>query len=164
LLLKTSPEYATAYSAAQDWGVGGDFSRALNAVTTALVGGVAGQGASQVAGNALAPYAAQLIGNTFDPNHGDNPDQALQILSHAVLGALLAQVNGSSAGGGALAGAGGELAVQHLTQSLYGNDASLIDPLTGKVSPNLLSEDKKQTLVALSSAIGALAGGITGNC
>nr|WP_193552524.1 hemagglutinin repeat-containing protein [Xanthomonas dyei] len=43
---------------------------------------------------------------------------ALQLVSHAVLGAVLAEVNGAPMTGGALAGAGGELAAKYLTQTL----------------------------------------------
>ncbi|WP_161963575.1 VENN motif pre-toxin domain-containing protein, partial [Xanthomonas arboricola] len=155
------PAYSAAYEAKQQWGIGGDYSRALQAVTTALVGSVAGQGARQVATNALAPYAAQLIGKTFDQNHGSDPNAVLQGLSHAVLGAVLAQVNGTSMAGGALAGAGGELAAQYLTKTLYGNDPQAYGP-DGKFDPNRLPEADKQMLMALSQAVGAIAGGMTG--
>ncbi|WP_428960441.1 hemagglutinin repeat-containing protein [Xanthomonas oryzae] len=161
-LLQNTPDYRAAYESKQQWGVGGDYSRALQAVTTALVGSVSGQGAGQVATNALAPYAAQLIGKTFDQNHGSDPNAVLQGLSHAVLGAVLAQVNGGSIAGGALAGAGGELGAKYLTQTLYGDDPRAIDPVTGKFNPNLLPEQDKQMIVALSQAVGAIAGGVTG--
>nr|WP_276568327.1 polymorphic toxin type 17 domain-containing protein [Xanthomonas euvesicatoria] len=162
VVAQSNPEYNAAYDSKQHWGVGGDYSRALQAVTTIVVGGVSGQSAGQVATNALAPYAAQLIGKTFDPNHGSNPNAALQLVSHAVLGAVLAEVNGSSAGSGALAGASGELAAKYLTQTLYGDDPRAIDPVTGKFNPNLLPEQDKQMLVALSQAVGAIAGGLAG--
>ncbi|MFL3630280.1 hemagglutinin repeat-containing protein [Xanthomonas campestris] len=158
VLIQSNPDYRAAYEAKQQWGVGGDYSRALQAVTTALVGSVAGQGAGQVATNALAPYAAQLIGKTFDQNHGSDPNAVLQGLSHAVLGAVLAQVNGSSMVGGALAGAGGELGAQYLTKALYGDDPQAYGP-DGKFDPNRLPEADKQLLVSLSQAIGAIAGG-----
>ncbi|WP_409975947.1 hemagglutinin repeat-containing protein [Xanthomonas graminis] len=161
-LLANSADYKAAYDGQRQWGAGGDYSRALQAVTTALVGSVSGQATSQVAGNALAPYAAQLIGQTFDGNHGSDPDAAMQVLSHALLGAVLAEVNGTSGTGGALAGAGGELAAQWLTKELYGNDPRAIDPTNGKFNPNLLPEEDKQTIVALSQAVGALVGGMTG--
>ena len=161
-LLANSADYKAAYDSQRQWGTGGDYSRALQAVTTALVGSVSGQAASQVAGNALAPYAAQLIGQTFDGNHGSDPNAAMQVLSHALLGAVLAEVNGTSGTGGALAGAGGELAAQWLTKELYGNDPRAIDPESGKFNPNLLPEEDKQTIVALSQAVGALVGGMTG--
>nr|WP_244875199.1 hemagglutinin repeat-containing protein [Xanthomonas cannabis] len=161
-MLQNSPDYSAAYTSQQQWGIGGDYSRALQAVTTVVVGGVSGQSAGQVATNALAPYAAQLIGKAFDPNHGSNPNAALQVLSHAVLGAVLAEVNGASMGSGALAGASGELAVKYLTQTLYADDPRAIDPVTGKFNPNLLPEADKQMLVALSQAVGAIAGGLAG--
>ncbi|WP_242629532.1 VENN motif pre-toxin domain-containing protein [Xanthomonas oryzae] len=71
-------------------------------------------------------------------------------------------MNGSAATGGALAGAGGELAAQSLTNALYGHDPRAVDPVTGQFNPNLLPEQDKQMIVALSQAVGALAGGMTG--
>ncbi len=139
-----------AYNDAKKWGDGGEYSRALGAVTTALVGGVAGQGAGQVASNALAPYAAYFIGSKLDSNHGSDPNAALQFLSHAVLGALLAEANGGSAGTGAVSAAGGELAAKVLTNTLTGGN------------PSELSPEQKEMVLALSQAVGALAGGLSG--
>ncbi|WP_425612835.1 hemagglutinin repeat-containing protein [Xanthomonas oryzae] len=162
VLAQSNPDYSAAYDSKQHWGVGGDYSRALQAVTSVVVGGVSGQGGGQIATNALAPYAAQLIGKTFDQNHGSDPNAVLQGLSHAVLGAVLAEVNGGSIAGGALAGAAGELGAKYLTQTLYGDDPRAIDPVTGKFNPNLLPEQDKQMIVALSQAVGAIAGGMAG--
>ncbi|EMF62927.1 Hemolysin [Stenotrophomonas maltophilia EPM1] len=139
-----------AYNDAKKWGDGGEYSRALGAVTTALVGGVAGQGAGQVASNALAPYAAYFIGSKLDSNHGSDPNAALQLLSHAVLGALLAEANGGNAGTGAVSAAGGGLAAKVLTNTLTGGD------------PSKLSPEQKEMVLALSQAVGALAGGLSG--
>lgn len=138
------------YNEAQKWATGGSYSRALDAVTTAIVGSVAGQGGSQVGANALAPYAAEFIGSQFDPNHGSDPNATLQLVSHALLGALLAEANGGNAGNGAVAAAGGELAAKYLTDYLYGGD------------PSKLGELEKQNILALSQAVGALAGGLGG--
>ncbi|WP_423169919.1 VENN motif pre-toxin domain-containing protein, partial [Stenotrophomonas maltophilia] len=139
-----------AYNDAKKWGDGGEYSRALSAVTTAVVGGVAGQGAGQVASNALAPYAAYFIGRKLDSNHGSDPNATLQLLSHAVLGALLAEANGGSAGTGAVSAAGGELAAKVLTNTLTGGD------------PSRLSPEQKEMVLALSQAVGALASGLSG--
>ena len=141
-LLSHSADYRDAYGSSLQWGIGGDYNRALQAVTTALVGSVAGQGNVQVAANALAPYAAQLIGSKFDENHGSDPNAAAQLLSHALLGAVLAEVNGANAAGGALAGAGGELAAKYLMDTYPDAD--------------------RETISALSQAIGALSGGLIG--
>ncbi|RXR08660.1 hemagglutinin repeat-containing protein [Pseudoxanthomonas composti] len=142
LLLQNSSDYRQAYATQLQWGTGGDYNRDLQAVTTALVGSTAGQSGAQIAGNALAPYAAQLIGQKFDTNHGSDPNAVAQALSHALLGAVLAEVNGTSLAGGASAGAGGELAAGVLMQAFPDAD--------------------KQTILALSQAAGALAGGISG--
>ncbi|HFF3761399.1 VENN motif pre-toxin domain-containing protein [Stenotrophomonas forensis] len=146
VLTANSPDYDNA----KKWGTGGEYNRALNAVTTVLVGGVAGQGAGQVASNALAPYAAYFIGSKLDPNHGSDPNATLQLLSHAVLGALLAEANGGNAGTGAVSAAGGELAAKVLTNTLTGGD------------PSKLSPEQKEMVLALSQAVGALAGGLSG--
>jgi len=112
-------KHSAAYIDAQKWGIGGDYSRALEAVTTAIVGSVAGQGSGQVAANALARYAAEFIGSRFDPNHGKDPNATMQLISHALLGALLAEANAGSAGNGAVAAVGGELAAKYLAHALY---------------------------------------------
>jgi len=114
-LVAFDPTYPEALVTQQKWAPDGVYGRALGAVTTALVGGVAGQGLGQLGSNALAPYAAELIGKTFDPNKQSAvPSEAMQMLSHALLGALLAEANGGSAGSGALAAGGGELAAKFL--------------------------------------------------
>ena len=46
--------------------MGGDKSRALNAVTTAITGALGGQTDLQVAANTLAPYAANMIERSLD--------------------------------------------------------------------------------------------------
>ncbi|HAY43362.1 MAG TPA: hypothetical protein DCY59_07330 [Micrococcaceae bacterium] len=120
----------------------------MEAVTTLLVGVVSGQGGGAVATNALAPYIANLIGNKFDEKHGSDPNAAAQLLSHALLGALLAEVNGGNAAGGAAAAAGGELAAKLLTEALYPGHTGELDGT------------QKEAILALSQAVGALAGGI----
>jgi len=150
-LVAFDPTYPEALVTQQKWAPDGVYGRALGAVTIALVGGVAGQGLGQLGSNALAPYAAELIGKTFDPNKQSAvPSEAMQMLSHALLGALLAEANGGSAGSGALAAGGGELAAKFLTDKLFGGD------------PSKLSPKERETVLALSQAMGALAGGLSG--
>lgn len=140
--------YRFAVEQQENWGIGSNNGRALEAVTTLLVGVVAGQGGTQVAANTLAPYAANLIGDKFDTRHGSDPNVAAQLLSHALLGALLAEINGGNAAGGAAAAAGGELAAQMLTQALYPDHEGE------------LSATQKQTILALSQVVGAIAAGV----
>jgi hypothetical protein len=79
----------------QDFGIrGGDHTRALKVIVGLLVGGVAGQSVGQLATNASAPYLANTIGNYF--SQPGNENKTAQVLSHAVLGGLLAAANGGS--------------------------------------------------------------------
>jgi filamentous hemagglutinin len=121
----------------------------LQAVTTVLVGSIAGQNDGQIAANALVPIASKLIGDEFDPKNGSNPDVALNTLSRAVLGAVLAEVNGRDPVAGAAAPTG-NLAMQYLLEQ-YGKDSD--PPLT---------KDQLDTLQAVSQAAGALAAGLAG--
>ncbi|HFL6942848.1 TPA: hypothetical protein ACG4O3_004283, partial [Stenotrophomonas maltophilia] len=59
-----------------------------------------------------------------------------------VLGALLAEANGGSAGTGAVSAAGGELAAKVLTNTLTGGN------------PSELSPEQKEMVLALSQAVG----------
>lgn len=155
-LMEHSPTYNTAFNEAALWGTGGDYKRAADAVTAIITGVGSGQAGGQVATNALAPYAAQLIGNAFDSNHGNNPNQAAQILSHAVLGAVLAYANGGNAATGAMVGGGSEAAAQYLIRELY---PQAIDE-NGVFSRAALNETQAQNIVALTNAIGAVVGGM----
>ncbi|KLT73121.1 hypothetical protein PL75_04235 [Neisseria arctica] len=83
-LLNNSESFQTAYAKARDWGVGGSNSRALNAATTLITGALGGQSDLQAA----------AIGQQF--GHGENKNEAAQILGHFALGATLAYINGSS--------------------------------------------------------------------
>lgn len=144
--------YPDALVSQQKWAPDGVYGRALGAVTSALVGGVEGQGLGQLGSNALAPYAAELIGKTFDPNKQSAvPSEAMQMLSHALLGALLAEANGGKAGSGALAAGGGELA------------AKFLGDYYAKQNQGQLTPEQEQQIKVLGLAVGALAGGMGGD-
>ncbi|KWU49529.1 hemagglutinin repeat-containing protein [Pseudomonas palleroniana] len=123
-----------------DYGVGGNYPRVAQAVTAALQGLVGGDIGSAIAG-ASAPYMAQVIRKTT----GD--DAVLNTMAHAVLGAVVAQAQGNSAGAGAAGAATGEL----IAHQLY----------PGKKTIEL-TEEERETVVALSGLAAGLAGGIAG--
>ncbi|UOO82818.1 hemagglutinin repeat-containing protein [Uruburuella testudinis] len=159
-LLLANPEYAQSTQLAQDWGNGGSKARALNAVTAALTGVLRGQTEVQATANALAPYAAAGIGNTF--GHGENKNEAAQYALHGILGATLAYLNNANPLSGGSAAIASEAAVQSLAAQ-YNDGQTAIDPTTGEFNPNLLSESEKEKLRSLSAAIGSIFGGIAGN-
>ena len=145
-----------AKATAASWGPTGENTRALKVVTGLLVGGVSGQGASQLAANASAPYAAEAIGDYFtQPGHENH---TAQLLSHAVLGGILAAANGTNATAGASAGASGELAAQVISKELY---PQAYDS-KGNFHPEKLDANQLNTVISLSSAVGALVSGVAG--
>ncbi|PIT39383.1 hemagglutinin repeat-containing protein [Snodgrassella alvi] len=160
-LKQYSSSYKQADEQAQAWGIGGNKSRALNAVTTAITGALGGQTNIQVVANTLAPYASELIGKQF--GHGENKNEAAQLVAHAILGAVTASVNGGSAAAGAAGASSAELAAQYLINHLPKDQyPEAIDPATGEIDPNKLPENVKGSIRDLSSAIGTVAGGLSG--
>ncbi|EJN01452.1 hemagglutinin repeat-containing protein [Herbaspirillum sp. YR522] len=141
---------------AKKWGPTGEHTRDLKTVVSVLVGALAGQGPGQLAATAAAPYLANAIGNYF--SQPGNENQPAQVLSHALLGGILAAANGGSAAVGATAGAVGELAAQAITKELYPH--AYDDD--GVFHADRLSTSETQTVIALSAAAGALVGALGG--
>lgn len=124
----------------QQYGTGSDYQRAAQAVTAALQG-LAGGNIAQALTGAAAPYLAEQIHSLT----ADNPEANL--MAHALLGALVAQAQGNSA----LAGAAGASVGELIARQLY-PDKKTAD----------LTESERQTVSALSTLAGGLAGAITG--
>ena len=144
----------------QQWGMGGDQSRALNAVTTVITGALGGQTDIQVAANALAPYAANVIGEKF--GHGEDKNKAAQLASHAILGATLAYLNGGNPAAGGSAAVASEAAADYFANQ-YNDGKTAINPETGEFDANLLPENVKSGIRDLTAAIGAVVGGTVGD-
>ena len=143
-------------------GYGGNSSRALNAVTTAITAALGGQTDLQVVTNTLAPYAAQVIGQEF--GHGEDKNTAAQLVSHAILGATLAYINGGDPTAGGSAAVASEAAANYLTNQLaekYKDDPKYF--VNGEFQANLLSETEKAQIRDLTAGIGAVIGGVAGD-
>jgi hypothetical protein len=139
--------------------MGGDKSRAVNAVTLAIVGALGGQTDVQVASNALAPYAANIIGKEL--GHGEDKNKAAQLAAHAILGAALAYVNGGNPAAGGSAAVASEAAADYLTNQY--KDKKQYQDVNGEFQANLLPEDVKTQIRDLTAAIGAVVGGTVGD-
>ncbi|GEM_PF-5487951 len=119
-----------------------------------------GQTDFQVASNALTPYASQLIGQTF--GHGEDKNTTAQMVSHAILGATLAYVNGGNPTAGGSAAVASEAAATYFANK-YNDGKTAINPNTGKFDPNLLPEGVKTSIRDLTAAIGVAVGGTVGD-
>ncbi|MDL2182701.1 hemagglutinin repeat-containing protein [Pseudomonas sp. ChxA] len=132
---------ARAYKDAMEkYGTGGDYQRAAQAVTAALQGLAGGDIGSALAG-ASAPYLANLIKQTTKGN------DTARIMAQAVLGAVVAQAQGNSAGAGAAGAATGELIAAQLYPGIDHAD---------------LTEEQKQTVSSLSTLAAGFAGAAVG--
>jgi filamentous hemagglutinin len=128
----------------QQWGTGSAIQQGIQAATAA-VQGLAGGNLAQAASGAAAPYLAEVIKQTA-------PDEASRIMAHAAVAGVIAAAQGNSALSGAAGAATTAAMGEAIKNALYGN-----------VPVNQLSEEQKQTLVALGTVAAGLAGGLTGN-
>ncbi|WP_371241902.1 VENN motif pre-toxin domain-containing protein [Pantoea sp. KPR_PJ] len=134
-----------SYKAAQQqWGTGSAIQQGIQAATAA-VQGLAGGSLAQAASGAAAPYLAEVIKQTA-------PDEASRIMAHAAVAGVIAAAQGNSALSGAAGAATTAAMGEAIKNALYGN-----------VPVSQLSEEQKQTLVALGTVAAGLAGGLTGN-
>ena len=103
-----------------------------------------------------------MIGGQF--GHGEDKNTAAQLVSHAILGATLAYINGGDPTAGGSAAVASEAAANYLTNQLaekYKDDPKYF--VNGEFQANLLSETEKAQIRDLTAAIGAVAGGTVGD-
>ncbi|WP_339099351.1 glycohydrolase toxin TNT-related protein [Yersinia enterocolitica] len=126
-------------------GTGSALQQGVQAATAAIQGLAGGDMAKALAG-ASAPYLAEVIHNmTTDANGKVNVEANL--MAHAVLGAVMAQVNGNST----LAGASGAVMGEYIAQQMYPG-----------INREDLTEEQRQTISALGTLASGLAGGLAG--
>ena len=101
-----------------------------------------------------------MIGQEF--GHGEDKNTTAQMVSHVILGATLAYVNGGNPAAGGTAAVASEAAANYFAKQ-YDDGKTAIDPVTGQFNPNLLSEGVKSSIRDLTAAIGAVAGGTVGD-
>ncbi|MEX6211729.1 polymorphic toxin type 24 domain-containing protein [Providencia huaxiensis] len=126
------------------YGTGSDFQKAAQAVT-GLLQGLAGDNLAGALANASSPYLATLIKQQVGEDN-----KAANAMAHAVLGAVVAELNNQSAAAGGLGAGGGELSAHVILNTLF----------PGKEIWEL-SESEKQQVSALSQLASGLAGGLT---
>ncbi|WP_455915442.1 hemagglutinin repeat-containing protein [Pantoea agglomerans] len=129
------------------YGTGSALQQGLSAATAAIQGLAGGDMAKAIAG-AASPYLAEVIHYmTTDPVTGKVNSEA-NLMAHAVVGAVVAQINGNSV----LAGASGAAMGEFIAQQLYPD-----------IKREDLTEEQRQTISSLSTLAAGLAGGLTGD-
>ncbi|WP_337228437.1 VENN motif pre-toxin domain-containing protein [Proteus faecis] len=136
-------------NAMAQYGTGSDVQKAAQAVT-GLLQGLAGDNLAGALASASSPYLATEIKKwTTDPET-KKVNTVANAMAHAVLGAVVAELNNQSAVAGGLGAGGGELSTHVILNTLFPGK---------KVSD--LSKKEKQQVSALSQLAAGLAGGLT---
>ncbi|MGY4679539.1 VENN motif pre-toxin domain-containing protein, partial [Ursidibacter arcticus] len=134
----------------KEYGTGSKTKQAVDAVT-AVLQGLATKDLGQAAVGLASPYLNEQI-----KQHTTNADGSINteanLLAHALLGAVEAQLTGNNALAGAVAGAGGEAAAMVITNTLYPNKTN-----------DQLTEAEKKNITFLSQLAGGLASGLVGD-
>ena len=128
--------------AQKKWGTGSDIQQGLQAATGILQGLAGSDIGAAIAGGA-APYLAEQIKLQVGEDN-----KAANAIAHAILGGVLAELQGKSAVAGAVGAATGEVIAQQLYPDVKRED---------------LTEEQKQTISALSTLAAGLAGGLAGD-
>jgi filamentous hemagglutinin len=126
----------------KQYGTGSDIQQGISAATMALQGLAGGDMAAALAGGA-APYLAEQIKKQVGEDN-----VAANAIAHAIVGGVIAELQGRDAAAGAAGAATGELIAQALYPGVKRED---------------LTENEKQKIVALSTLAAGLAGGIAGD-
>ena len=126
----------------KQYGTGSDIQQGISAATLALQGLAGGDMGAALAGGA-APYLAEQIKKQVGEDN-----VATNAIAHAIVGGVIAELQGRDAAAGAAGAATGELIAQALYPGVKRED---------------LTENEKQKIVALSTLAAGLAGGIAGD-
>ncbi|MBD1226990.1 hemagglutinin repeat-containing protein, partial [Xenorhabdus griffiniae] len=141
---------------AQGADIGSRQRQAVTAVIGALQGLAGGDIKSAIASGA-APYLTNGV-KALTYNGKDHYDEltpaekATNLMAHAILGGVIAEMKGGSATAGATGAVSGELAASAIINALYGDK-----------NPNDLSPDEKETVSNLSTLAGGIAAGLATN-
>ncbi|SUB34297.1 Possible hemagglutinin (DUF638) [[Pasteurella] mairii] len=143
---KKAQQNLTALQASydNDYGIGSTKGRAIQAVTAALQG-IAGGSVEQAAVGLASPYLNEKIKEwTTDPTTNE-VNKTANLMAHAILGAIEAEITGNHALAGAAAATTGEATAMIIAEKLYDKPA------------DKLTEDEKKNVVFLSQVASGLA-------
>ena len=126
----------------KQYGTGSAIQQGISAATMALQGLAGGDIKAAIAGG-LSPYLAEQVKKQIGEDN-----VAANAIAHAIVGGVIAELQGRDAGAGAVGAATGELIAQALYPGVKRED---------------LDETEKQKIVALSTLAAGLAGGLAGD-
>ncbi|WP_430876404.1 VENN motif pre-toxin domain-containing protein [Gilliamella sp. G0441] len=131
-------------------GMGSDVSKGIDSAISIVIGIITGNITGGLAG-ASAPWVAEQI----KIQTGDN--ETARLISHAILGAVVAELQGNSGLAGGAGAVTGELAADIIRKQLYGKD---VKDLTEAEKQNISALAQLATGLAVASAGGDVSTGI----
>ncbi|WP_238786575.1 hemagglutinin repeat-containing protein [Gilliamella sp. ESL0250] len=134
--------------------MGGDVSKGIDTATSIITGIITGDITGGLAG-ASAPWIAEQIklhtGHMDKDGNWVSDNETARLVSHAILGAVVAELQGNSGLAGGAGAVGGELASKVILDNLYG----------GKDIKDL-TEAEKQNISALTQLVMGLSTAVSG--
>ncbi|OTQ75972.1 VENN motif pre-toxin domain-containing protein [Gilliamella apis] len=128
--------------------MGNDFSKGVDSAVSIITGIITGDMTGGLAG-ASAPWLAEQIklhtGHLDKDGKWQTDDIAGNLIAHAILGAVVAELQGNSGLAGGAGAVAGEVAADIIRKQLYGKEVKD------------LTEEEKQTISALSQLASGLA-------
>lgn len=128
---------------AKDWEMGGKYKQAVDSVTNAVGLFLGGKGIEGAAVGAASPYINNKIKEATQGN------EEVNLVAHALWGAVETYSQGGKAGTGAIAAVTGEAGAKVIAENLYGKSAEN------------LTETEKRTVSELSQVAAGLASGLS---
>ncbi|HAF2130401.1 TPA: hypothetical protein G9F27_004690 [Salmonella enterica] len=126
----------------------GDPMRQAVTASVAVLSGLAGGDIKAALANGAAPYLATgLKMMTGDDNPSDE-QMAVRLLGHAIIGGVVAELNGAPVAGGVAGAVTGEVAAITISKLYFGK------------SPSQLTESEREQLSGMSTVAAALAGSL----
>ncbi|WP_413739800.1 hemagglutinin repeat-containing protein [Sodalis sp. RH14] len=154
--------YDNALSA-QSAGMGGSVRMGVNAVVGALQG-LAGGDIKAALAQGAAPYLADKVKTitTQGKPHSELSDEEKRnnVVAHAILGGVIAELSGANAVAGATGAASGEMAAPAIALALYGTADS--DKLTSQQKENLGALSTLASGIAAGVSSGSISGATAG--
>ncbi|ENM0558140.1 hemagglutinin repeat-containing protein, partial [Salmonella enterica] len=132
---------------ANDARVGDPVRQAVTA-SVAVLSGLAGGDIKAALANGAAPYLATGLKRVTGGDTPSDEQMAVRLMGHAIIGGVVAELNGAPASGGAAGAVTGEVAAITISRLYFGKP------------PSELSESEREQLSGMSTVAAALAGSL----
>lgn len=126
----------------------GDPMRQAVTASVAVLSGLAGGDIKAALANGAAPYLATGLKLITGKDTPSDEQMAVRLLGHAIIGGVVAELNGAPAAGGAVGAVSGEVAAITISKLYFGKP------------PSELNESEREQLSGMSTIAAALAGSL----